>query len=57
VIEDGSAAALVLEYLPGGTLRERIGGGALPLERIVECGIQIADGWPTPTGVASCIGM
>jgi serine/threonine protein kinase len=44
VIEDGQVPALVFEYLPGGTLRERIGREPLPLEQMVGWGLQIADG-------------
>jgi eukaryotic-like serine/threonine-protein kinase len=34
---------LVMELLEGQTLRERIGGRALPMESVLELGIQIAD--------------
>jgi TolB-like protein/Tfp pilus assembly protein PilF/predicted Ser/Thr protein kinase len=34
---------LVMEYLDGETLKYRISGGALPIEEVVELGIQMAD--------------
>jgi serine/threonine protein kinase len=42
--ESDGAPLLVLEYLPGGTLRSRIGERALSLAEIVEFGLQIAEG-------------
>ena len=36
------APYLVTELLEGGTLRERLYGGPLPLRKAVECGVQIA---------------
>jgi len=42
--ERDGAPVLVLEYLPGGTLRSRTGEGPLSLPEIVEFGLQIADG-------------
>jgi serine/threonine protein kinase len=38
------APVLVLEYLPGGTLRARTGARPLTLAEIIDCGLQIADG-------------
>ncbi len=38
------APVLVLEYLPGGTLRSRTGARPLSLAEIVDFGLQIADG-------------
>src|SRR5439155_5232614 len=37
-------AYLVTELLEGETLRDRLGGGALPLRRAVDFGVQIARG-------------
>jgi CheY-like chemotaxis protein/tRNA A-37 threonylcarbamoyl transferase component Bud32 len=42
--ERDGAPVLVLEYLPGGTLRSRTGARPLSLREIVEFGLQIADG-------------
>ena len=42
--EDRGVPVLVLEYLPGGTLRARIDARQFSLEEIVEYGVQIADG-------------
>jgi CheY-like chemotaxis protein/tRNA A-37 threonylcarbamoyl transferase component Bud32 len=42
--EDAGAPVLVLEYLPGGTLRARMDARRFSLEEIVEYGVQIADG-------------
>jgi serine/threonine protein kinase len=42
--ESEGAPVLVLEYLPGGTLRSRTGARPLSLTEIVEFGLQIADG-------------
>ena len=42
--EDNGAPFLVLEYLPGGTLRSRIGGRQLVHSELVEYAIQMADG-------------
>ncbi|MEK7403769.1 MAG: protein kinase [Acidobacteriota bacterium] len=44
ISEDGGAPVLVLEYLPGGTLRSRTEGRRLPLSEVIECGLQIAGG-------------
>jgi serine/threonine-protein kinase len=48
VLEVGESASgnvfMVLEYLPGGTLADRIAARPLPLSRTVEIGIQIAAG-------------
>ena len=49
---------LVLEYLPGGTLRDRIdlrqcGGEALPPRQAAAWGLEIAEGRRTPTGTRS----
>ena len=50
--ESDGAPLLALEYLPGGTLRSRIGARALSLAEIVEFGLQIAEGLTTPTHTA-----
>ena|ERR1041385_7462589 len=42
--ESDGAPVLVLEYLPGGTLRSRLEARRLSLAEIVECGLQAADG-------------
>jgi len=42
--EDGGAPALVLEYLPGGTLRARIEARALSVHEIVDWMVQAAQG-------------
>ncbi len=42
--ESDGAPVLVLEYLPGGTLRSRTGARPLSLPEIVQFGLQIADG-------------
>src|SRR5437660_294491 len=42
--EDNGAPFLVLEYLPGGTLRSRIDGRKLPLPELLQYALQIADG-------------
>jgi serine/threonine protein kinase len=42
--ESEGAPVLVLEYLPGGTLRSRIGAQPLSLTEIVRYGLQIAEG-------------
>jgi serine/threonine protein kinase len=43
VTEDEASPVLVLEYLSGGTLRERLAGKRLALEDIVKFTLQIAD--------------
>jgi Tol biopolymer transport system component len=43
---DGSASGveyLVMEYLEGETLEDRLGKGALPVEQVLKFGVQIAD--------------
>ncbi|MBZ5589865.1 MAG: protein kinase [Acidobacteriia bacterium] len=42
--QDGGAPYLVTELLEGQTLRERLKGGALPVRRAIEIGVQIAKG-------------
>src|SRR5215813_4673093 len=42
--EQDGAPVLVLEYLPGGTLRSRLDAGPLALGEIVQLGIQVAEG-------------
>ncbi|MBI4476588.1 MAG: protein kinase [Acidobacteria bacterium] len=44
ISESAGAPVLILEYLPGGTLRSRIAPGRLSVEEIVEYGLQIAEG-------------
>jgi serine/threonine protein kinase len=41
--EDGQAY-IVMEFLDGQTLKHRISGKALPLEQVLELGIEIAEG-------------
>ena len=41
--EEGGRAFIVMQYLEGETLKQRIGGKALPLEHILDWGIEIAD--------------
>ncbi len=38
------APYLVSELLEGGTLREQLGRGPLPIHRVIDCGVQIARG-------------
>jgi len=40
---EGGVEYLVMEYLEGETLEDRIGKGALPVEQVLKFGIQIAD--------------
>ncbi len=40
---EGETDYLVMEYLEGETLTERLGTGALPLEQTLRCGVEIAD--------------
>src|SRR5205823_771350 len=42
--EHNGALYLVLEYVPGETLAERLARGALPLEESIAAGKQIAEG-------------
>jgi eukaryotic-like serine/threonine-protein kinase len=42
--ESAGVPVLVLEYMPGGTLRARMDARRFSLEEIVEYGVQIADG-------------
>ncbi|HKW61685.1 MAG TPA: protein kinase [Candidatus Acidoferrum sp.] len=42
--ESGGRSFLVMEFLEGQTLRDRIAGIPLPLESLLDLGIQIADG-------------
>lgn len=44
VVEDAGGAALVLEYVPGGTLEERLAAGPLAPDDARRIGIEIADG-------------
>src|ERR1700747_1544938 len=41
--EENSQAFIVMEYLDGVTLKHRISGKPLPLEQVLELGIEIAD--------------
>lgn len=41
---DGSTVYAVMELLEGQTLRERLAGGALPVRKVVEIALQIAQG-------------
>jgi serine/threonine protein kinase/Tol biopolymer transport system component len=41
--EEGGRPFLVMERLEGATLKQRIGGAPLPLEQVLDLGIQIAD--------------
>src|SRR5881396_2199870 len=40
---EGEVEYLVMEYLEGETLADRLARGALPLEQTLRCGIEIAD--------------
>ncbi len=42
--EDGGRAFIAMECLEGHTLRERIAQGTVPMEQLVQWGIEIADG-------------
>lgn len=42
-VEDGERVYLVLEYVPGETLQERIGKGNLPVEQVLAIASSIAD--------------
>ena len=42
--EDGGRAFIAMECLEGQTLRERIAQGTVPVEQLVQWGIEIADG-------------
>jgi serine/threonine protein kinase len=44
IADAASAPVLVLEYLPGGTLRARMDARQFSLDEIVEYGVQVADG-------------
>ena len=41
--EEGGKAFIVMQYLEGETLKQRIGGKPLPMEHILDWGIEIAD--------------
>ncbi|MGA7625363.1 MAG: serine/threonine-protein kinase, partial [Candidatus Acidiferrales bacterium] len=41
--DSGSAPFIAMELLRGATLKHRIAGGPLPLDMILETGIQVAD--------------
>jgi serine/threonine protein kinase len=47
---------LVMEYLEGETLADRLLKGALPTEQTLRFGIEIAERWIRRTGRGSCIG-
>ncbi len=40
---EGEIEYLVMEYIEGQTLADRLGGGPLPLEETLRCGVEIAD--------------
>ena len=44
IVNEGGRDALVMEYLEGETLEEKIGGKGLPLRAVLHYAIQIADG-------------
>ncbi|MGA8452053.1 MAG: protein kinase [Candidatus Acidiferrales bacterium] len=43
ISEDGGRAFIVMEFMEGATLKHRISGKSLPLEQVLELGIEIAD--------------
>ncbi|HJW13565.1 MAG TPA: serine/threonine-protein kinase [Thermoanaerobaculia bacterium] len=47
---------LVMEYLEGETVAQRLARGALPAEQVLRYGIEIADAWTRRTGRGSSIG-
>jgi tetratricopeptide (TPR) repeat protein/predicted Ser/Thr protein kinase len=43
VIEEGEDSFIVMEYVEGESLRDTLRGGALPLRRVIDIGIQLCD--------------
>jgi eukaryotic-like serine/threonine-protein kinase len=43
ISQDGGRAFIAMEFIEGGTLKHRISGKPLPLEQVLELGIEIAD--------------
>jgi eukaryotic-like serine/threonine-protein kinase len=43
ISEDGGRSFIVMEFMEGATLKHRISGKPLPLEQVLELGIEIAD--------------
>jgi serine/threonine protein kinase/Flp pilus assembly protein TadD len=43
ISEDGGRSFIAMEFMEGATLKHRISGKPLPLERVLELGIEIAD--------------
>jgi eukaryotic-like serine/threonine-protein kinase len=43
ISEDGGRSFIVMEFMEGSTLKHRISGKQLPLEQVLELGIEIAD--------------
>ena len=48
---------LVMEYLDGETLQQRLEKGALPLDQALTIAIEIGTRWTRRTGRGSCIGI
>lgn len=44
VLEDAGRAHIVMEYVPGETLAEQVHRGPLPMDRVVQIGMQLCDG-------------
>src|SRR3954451_15986431 len=44
VIDDETISYLVMEYLEGETLRDRVRNGAMPVRQSIDIGVQIANG-------------
>ena len=44
ISEDGGRSFIAMEFMEGATLKHRISGKSLPLEQVLELGIEIADG-------------
>jgi serine/threonine protein kinase len=55
---EGETEYLVMEYLEGETLADRLAKGPLPLEQTLRCGVEIADALDKAhhTGRGSCTG-
>ena len=54
---EGETEYLVMEYLEGETLSERLLKGALPFDQVLRYGIEIADALDKAHRQGSCIGI